>query len=85
MVVQWGPLVLDSCASVFVQYIGLVILILIGIIYITLVERKVLGCSQLRLGPDRVSLIGLVQPVLDGVKLVLKVLVMCFVCEAILM
>ncbi len=53
--------------------------------YITLVERKVLGCSQLRLGPDRVSIIGLVQPVLDGVKLLLKVLVWVFSFESLFM
>lgn len=49
-----------------------IILILVSIIYITLLERKVLGLSQNRLGAGKVGFIGLVQPILDGLKLVIK-------------
>ena len=40
--------------------------------YFTLMERRVLGFVQSRLGPNRVGPQGLLQPIADGVKLMLK-------------
>nr|YP_918979.1 NADH dehydrogenase subunit 1 [Romanomermis iyengari]ABL73799.1 NADH dehydrogenase subunit 1 [Romanomermis iyengari] len=51
------------------------ICILLSIAYFTLSERKILSLSQLRLGPNKTSLLGVIQPVLDGLKLLKKVLV----------
>ena len=55
-----------------------VILMLIRVAFITLLERKILALSQFRLGPNKVLLKGLLQPLLDGVKLFHKSLLVPF-------
>jgi len=42
------------------------------IAYVTLFERKVLAAVQLRKGPNKVGVFGLLQPLMDAVKLLLK-------------
>ena len=46
--------------------------VLIAIPFLTLLERKVLGYMQRRKGPKKVRYLGLLQPVRDGFKLILK-------------
>ena len=48
------------------------LVILIRVAYLIVLERKILGSFQLRLGPRKVSIKGLLQPFADGVKLFLK-------------
>jgi NADH-quinone oxidoreductase subunit H len=55
-----------------VKIIVIVAPIMIGVAYLTFVERKVLGYMQDRLGPNRVGYYGLLQPVADGLKLLMK-------------
>lgn len=50
----------------------LLIPILISVAYLTLAERKILGYSQSRKGPNVVGIYGLFQPLADGVKLFTK-------------
>ena len=48
------------------------IFVLIGIAFLTLLERKFLGYVQLRKGPNKIRFVGLLQPVADAVKLIGK-------------
>ncbi|MHC4816179.1 MAG: NADH-quinone oxidoreductase subunit NuoH [Planctomycetota bacterium] len=53
--------------------IGIVVAIVMGIItYLVLAERKVLGFIQVRVGPNRVGPWGLLQPIADVAKLLVK-------------
>ena len=59
----WGPLV---CGLVIVGVLPLIV----G--YVVLVERKIMADMQARLGPMRVGPHGLLQPIADAVKLLIK-------------
>lgn len=46
--------------------------LLISVAYFTLAERKILGAMQRRKGPNVVGMFGLLQPLSDGFKLLVK-------------
>lgn len=53
--------------------LALVLAVLLGMAAaLVLVERKLLGRFQIRYGPNRVGPFGLLQPVADGIKMLLK-------------
>jgi NADH:ubiquinone oxidoreductase subunit H len=55
-----------------IKFFIIAIPVLISVAYLTLAERKVIGYTQARKGPNIVGLYGLLQPLADGVKLFSK-------------
>lgn len=55
-----------------VKVILLIAILMGGFAYTMLLERRLLGFFQLRLGPNRVGPAGLLQPLADGLKMMLK-------------
>ena len=54
------------------KVVVVLVLTLMAVAYTVLLERKVLGRIQNRWGPSRVGPFGLLQPLVDGIKLFLK-------------
>lgn len=55
-----------------IEFLIVVIIVFLSVCFLTLLERKILGYVQNRKGPNKVLLLGLLQPVIDGGKLILK-------------
>ena len=53
-----------------VKIVAVVLPLMICVAYLTLWERKAIGRSQIRPGPNRVGPAGLLQPIADAVKLI---------------
>lgn len=53
-------------------YVILIVVALVGVAFITLFERKILGYVHIRKGPNIVGYWGILQPMADAVKLFIK-------------
>ena len=70
MIELWNalPLVIQILLKIIA-----ILLPLLGLVaYYTLAERKVIGYMQIRIGPNRVGWRGVLQPIADAVKLLMK-------------
>jgi NADH-quinone oxidoreductase subunit H len=65
-----------TTSATLMAIVAIVIPLMLAVAYLTLWERKLIGWMQIRIGPNRVGPLGLLQPVADGVKLLMKEIIL---------
>nr|YP_010044307.1 NADH dehydrogenase subunit 1 [Cerace xanthocosma]QPF22957.1 NADH dehydrogenase subunit 1 [Cerace xanthocosma] len=65
-------MILKDYILILIGMIMLVLGVLIGVAFLTLLERKVLSYIQIRKGPNKLGVLGILQPFSDAIKLFTK-------------
>ncbi|MDM5148014.1 NADH-quinone oxidoreductase subunit NuoH [Candidatus Persebacteraceae bacterium Df01] len=68
----WATIFIDTLLKV----VAIVAPLMLCVAYLTYAERRVIGAIQLRVGPNRVGPLGLLQPIADALKLLLKEIIL---------
>ena len=64
----WAAILIDTV----IKIVAIIVPLMLCVAYLTYAERRVIGAIQLRIGPNRVGPMGLLQPIADVLKLMLK-------------
>ena len=59
-----------------IKIVAVVLPLMGAVAYLTLWERKAIGFTQIRLGPNRIGPLGLLQPIADALKLLTKEIIL---------
>lgn len=82
--IKFPPIILPLAQAILphlliiVELLIVVVPVLVGVAFLTLIERKVLAAMQKRVGPNVVGFLGILQPIADAAKLILKEFVLPF-------
>ena len=71
----WGPAFYET-TTILAAIVAIVVPLMLAVAYLTLWERKFIGWVQIRIGPNRVGPLGLLQPIADGIKLLMKEIIL---------
>jgi len=69
---SWLPDFAVTLTVIIIKILVIVLPLMGAVAYLTLAERKIIGYIQVRIGPNRVGPRGLLQPIADGLKLLMK-------------
>ena len=80
LVAWWSqiPPDLQHLIIVFAEVVGVMMVVIVCVAFLTLIERKIIGWMQVRIGPNQIRIFGLpflkgvAQPFADVIKLLLK-------------